>query len=117
MAKKSFNTQDTVNKFFTAGNQEIQEIQEKPDVYPTAESHKRPGRPKKEKKLRAYRFSVLLDEDLDKFIHEIVWIRRTNMTQYINDIVRADKEKYVKECLEKGVNPYEGWEEENKPNQ
>ena len=119
MAGKKFDTQNIADKFFTQGNQENQQnqqIQQKPDINPTAgigTSQRKPGRPKKEKKLRAYRFSILLDEDLDAFLHEIVWVKRTSMTQYINDLIRQEKEDYVKDCLERGVNPYDGWEKEN----
>lgn len=112
MAKK-FEAQNVTDKFFTQATQEKQEIQDKPDINPTAETAPKRGRPTKEKPLRGYRYGLLLDDDLDAFLHEIVWVKRTSMTQYVNDIIREKKEEYVKNCLERGVNPYEGWEKEN----
>ncbi len=106
MAQKKFNTQNVTDKFFAQDNNDAQNNN---DIQTTPKA----GRPKKEKPLRGYRYALMLDSDLDPFLHEIVWVKRTSMTQYVNDIIREKKNEYVKECLEKGVNPYEGWEEEN----
>ena len=50
------------------------------------------GRPRKAEaeKLRGYRYNLNLDRDLKSFLHEIVWRRRTSITQYINDLIRSD---------------------------
>lgn len=69
------------------------------------------GRPKKEKPLRGYRYGLNLDADLDPYLHEIIWKKRTTMTQYINDLIRADYEAYLADCKKKGIDPYEGWEQ------
>lgn len=115
MAKK-FDTQTATNKFFTQGTQETQEKQhthDKPDVYLTQDAPRQQGRPRKEKPLRGYRYNLNLDDDLNQFLHEIAWIKRTTITQYLNDLIRREKEAYVADCLARGANPYEGWEKEN----
>ena len=52
------------------------------------------GRPKKkeEEKLRGYRYNLNLDRDLKEYLHEAAWKKRTSITQYINDLIRADME-------------------------
>lgn len=56
---------------------------------------KRGRPPKKEgEKVRSVHFSLGLDNDLIPFLNDIVWVKRTNRTQYINDLIRADMEKY-----------------------
>lgn len=105
MAKK-FDTQGTTAKFFTQGAA----------TPPKPIKEKAPqGRPRltEEQKKRGKRYNLLLDRDLDQFLHEIVWVKRTNMTQYVNDLIRADYEAYLKDCKEKGVDPFEGWENPN----
>ena len=56
------------------------------------------GRPKKteEEKLRGYRYNLNLDKDLQQYLKEIAWMNRTSITQYINDLIRADMEAFLK---------------------
>ena len=70
------------------------------------------GRPKKaeEEKLRGYRYNLNLDRDLQQYLKETAWKKRTSITQYINDLIRADMEAYFRECEEAGIDPREGWE-------
>ena len=57
-------------------------------------SGKKLGRPPKaeEEKLRGYRYNLNLDRDLKEYLHETAWKNRTSITQYINDLIRADME-------------------------
>ena len=69
----------------------------------------KPGRPPKpeNEKLRGYRYNLNLDKDLKQYLHERAWQKRTSITQYINDLIRADMEKYFAEGGTK-----EGWLED-----
>ena len=53
------------------------------------------GRPRKteEERLRGYRYNLNLDRDLKEYLHETAWKKRTSITQYINDLIRADMNK------------------------
>ena len=53
------------------------------------------GRPPKadHEKLRGYRYNLNLDRDLKEYLHEAAWKKRTSITQYINDLIRADMKK------------------------
>lgn len=139
MAKKQFDTKTATSKFFTgaAGEEKPQETPEIQTAHNTdtadsthntqenpyeqerhpngAKFPRRQGRPKKqpEERKRAFRYNLLLDADLNQYLHEIVWIKRSNMTQYVNDLIRADYEAYLKDCKEKGKDPFEGWENPN----
>ena len=130
MAKKQFDTKSATSKFFTNATDDsktnetsvtqttdnTQEKHYKQDHSPNGtEFPRRQGRPKKqpEDRKRTFRYNLLLDNDLNQYLHEIVWIRRTNMTQYVNDLIRADYENYIRECQGKGINPFEGWENPN----
>ena len=55
---------------------------------------KKQGRPPKNEneKLRGYRYNLNLDRDLKEYLHEMAWKKRTSITQYINDLIRADME-------------------------
>ena len=57
---------------------------------------KKIGRPPKteEEKLRGYRYNLNLDRDLKEYLHETAWKKRTSITQYINDLIRADMKKH-----------------------
>lgn len=115
MAKK-FDTQGATAKFFTQSDAAVQEAQTPPPQTVEPVKGKAPqGRPRlaDNEKKRGKRYNLMLDKDLDRFLHEIVWVRRTNMTQYINDLIRADYEAYLKDCEAKGKNPFEGWENPN----
>ena len=66
------------------------------------------GRPRKseEEKLRGYRYNLDLDRDLKEYLHEAAWKKRTSITQYINDLIRADMEneaELLKENIKKGM--------------
>ena len=78
----------------------------KPD---TQNKSSKPGRPPKPKdqKLRGYRYNLNLDKDLKQYLHERAWQKRTSITQYINDLIRADMENYFAEGGTK-----EGWLED-----
>lgn len=78
----------------------------KPD---TQNKSNKPGRPPKpeDQKLRGYRYNLNLDKDLKQYLHEIAYKKRVSMTQYINDLIRADMEKYFAEGGTK-----EGWLDE-----
>ena len=93
MAKK-FDTQSVANKFFTQGTEETHD---KPETHDTPEKPKKQGRPpkKEEEKLRGYRYNLNLDRDLKDYLHEMAWKNRTSITQYINDLIRADMEAYI----------------------
>lgn len=56
---------------------------------------KKQGRPPKaeEEKLRGYRYNLNLDRDLKEYLHEAAWKNRTSITQYINDLIRADMKR------------------------
>ena len=53
------------------------------------------GRPPKaeHEKLRGYRYNLNLDRDLKEYLHEVAWKKRTSITQYINDLIRADMQR------------------------
>lgn len=55
---------------------------------------KKQGRPPKadSEKLRGYRYNLNLDRDLKEYLHDAAWRKRTSITQYINDLIRADME-------------------------
>lgn len=132
MGKKSFDTAAATNKFFTnqqPGTPEQREEQPapNPDATMTPEqaaailrqsmeilqnTTPQRGRPKKaeEEKLRGYRYNLNLDRDLKQYLKETAWKKRTSITQYINDLIRADMEAYFRECEEQGIDPREGWE-------
>jgi hypothetical protein len=58
---------------------------------------KKQGRPPKadSEKLRGYRYNLNLDRDLKEYLHDVAWRKRTSITQYINDLIRADMENDV----------------------
>lgn len=139
MTKKHFDTQAATSKFFTQQPQETHEKQdthnksektENPlpataDLTPEQlasivqqsmeilqNTTPKRGRPKKkeEEKLRGYRYNLNLDRDLQQYLKETAWKKRTSITQYINDLIRADMEAYFRECEAAGIDPKEGWE-------
>lgn len=133
MSKKSFDTKTATSKFFTQNTQETQSTPNTPITHDTHDKHStqdtptpeqiaaavlklqqepKRGRPPKTEaeKLRGYRYNLNLDRDLQQYLKETAWKNRTSITQYINDLIRADMEAYFKECEEKGIDPREGWE-------
>lgn len=58
---------------------------------------KRGRPPKKEcEKLRGYRYNLNLDSDLKDYLSDIAWKNRTSITQYLNDLIRADRENHYR---------------------
>lgn len=116
-------TQETDDKHSTQGKPLTEEeaiailqmsqriLQSVPEEAAIALTGKR-GRPKKaeEEKLRGYRYNLNLDRDLQPYLKETAWRKRTSITQYINDLIRADMEAYFKECEAQGIDPKAGWE-------
>lgn len=92
MAKKDFsgNIGNSIDKMFsdTIDTQNTQE---------TTTTKKTPGRPKKETKLRGYRYNLNLDKDLKAFMQKYTWENRTSITQWINDLIRAEMETKLAE--------------------
>lgn len=130
MSKKSFDTASATSKFFTQGTQDTHSASDTHNTHDTHNKQDTPtpeqiaaavlklqqepkrGRPPKTEaeKLRGYRYNLNLDRDLQQYLKETAWKNRTSITQYINDLIRADMEAYFKECEEKGIDPREGWE-------
>lgn len=73
----------------------LEEMKEIKQSITTTEKRKQ-GRPpkKEEEKLRGYRYNLNLDRDLKPFLDDIAWQKRTSITQYINDLIRADMQRY-----------------------
>lgn len=88
---KNFDTKAVANKFFT------QEPHNTEDTHNKQDKPSKQGRPpkKEEEKLRGYRYNLNLDRDLKDYLHEMAWKNRTSITQYINDLIRADMEAYI----------------------
>ena len=88
---KKFDTKSVANKFFT------QDTHSTEDTQNTHDKLSKLGRPPKkpEEKLRGYRYNLNLDRDLKDYLHEMAWKNRTSITQYINDLIRADMEAYI----------------------
>jgi len=74
----------------------------------------RRGRPRKteSEKLRGYKFTLHFDKDLEQFVKEMAWKNRSTITQWMNDLVRKEKERYFRECEAQGIDPTEGWEKD-----
>lgn len=88
---KNFDTKAVANKFFTQETHKVEDTHNKQD------KPSKQGRPpkKEEEKLRGYRYNLNLDRDLKDYLHEMAWKNRTSITQYINDLIRADMEAYI----------------------
>lgn len=56
-------------------------------------SDKKAGRPIE--RPDTYRFSLYLDGDLEPFIKHRSWLKRKSVTQYMNDLVRADMNMFI----------------------
>lgn len=131
MAKKDLNAFNPASGFFTTpaadqtqGAQPVKEEgaddqgREYPDTIPYQEAAQAAAQPKKTGRpatgiKRPYKYNIALDADLWKYLHEISWTRRKPMVQIVNDLIRADMEAYIKDCNERGVDPYEGWEKDD----
>ena len=71
---------------------ETQITSETPKTQETAPKNKG-GRPIE--RTDTYRFSLYLDGDLKDYIKYISWKNKLTITQYINDLVRADMQSYI----------------------
>lgn len=131
MGKKSFDTKGVTDKFFTVSDTHDKHVTQNKHNAPPETKDLTPdqiaaivrqsveilekttpkrGRPPKEEKLRGYRYNLNLDKDLQQYLKETAWRERTSITQYINDLIRADMKAYFARCEELGINPKEGWE-------
>lgn len=95
MAKKKINAANAFDKVWSETAEKIKtSIQEEQPE----ENTKKAGRPPKaeDEKLRGYRYNLNLDKDLKEYLHYIAWLNRTSITQYLNDLVRADMAEYIR---------------------
>lgn len=131
MSKKSFDTKGATDKFFSVSDthdksnkqstqtatenltpEQVAQIVRKSMEILENTTPKR-GRPPKEEKLRGYRYNLNLDKDLQQYLKETAWRERTSITQYINDLIRADMKAYFARCEAAGIDPKEGWEQDD----
>lgn len=80
--KKNFNAQEATKALFTNSG-ETEPIKEKP-------AGRAPARKK-------YRYNLTVDDDLNGFMRQMAWLNHTSITQYLNDLLRAEKEKFLNE--------------------
>lgn len=139
MSKKSFDTTGATSKFFTDSTHDKQSTHDKHTESYIIPADPRPedltpervaaivrqsmeilesttpkrGRPPKEEKLRGYRYNLNLDKDLQQYLKETAWRERTSITQYVNDLIRADMKAYFARCEAAGIDPKEGWEQDD----
>lgn len=59
--------------------------------------NQRQGRPKKENKLRGFRYNLHLDRDLKPFLAFTAWRKRTSITQYLNDLIRNEMNEFMED--------------------
>ena len=92
MAKKNLNASNAFDKVWSDTTQTTQKTQITDE---TQETQKKAGRPVE--RPETYRFSLYLDGDLEKYIKYAVWRdRKKSVTQYLNDLVRADMAEYIR---------------------
>ena len=99
MAKKNINAANAFDKVWSDSTQETQTTQITQETQITSpknqETVKKAGRPVERQE--TYRFSLYLDGDLSKYIKYAVWRdRKKSVTQYLNDLVRADMAEYIR---------------------
>lgn len=95
----------TANKFLgKAAGLDMLGTQATKDSKPTEYTKDTPKKAAKKK----YRVNLALDGELETYLHNIAWTKRTSITQYINDLIRADREAY----LANGGDTT-GWEDED----
>lgn len=91
MAKNySDKIQNASNKFFT-GADNTQETHDTHSTHDTQKTHKAD-----ETEGKPYRINLKLDGDLEEFIKDEAWRQRTSVTQYLNGLIRDDKQKKQK---------------------
>lgn len=83
---KNFNTESVTGKFFKHDTQDTYNTQSTPDTHNTQDTHN---------KQKKYRYNLNLDLDLKPYLQDIAWQERTSVTQYINNLIRQDMEKYL----------------------
>lgn len=131
MGKKNFDTAGVTDKFFSVSDTHDKHgTQEKHSTQPSTgdltpeqmaaivrqsmeileKATPKRGRPPKAEPLRGYRYNLNLDKDLQQYLKETAWRERTSITQYINDLIRADMKAYFARCEAAGIDPREGWE-------
>lgn len=97
MAKK-LNVSSVADQFFTQGTDSTQETQK------TQTKDKKP--PVEKEAVKRYRFNLNLEGDLEPYLRNIAWQKRTSVTQIICDLIRKDQEEYLK-----SGGSTEGWQE------
>lgn len=85
------------------GQLNTQSTQKKQNTQSTQEK-KKVGRPSNNKE--TVRYNLVLDKDLDYYLYNIAWANHTSVTQYVNDLIRKDMEKF-----DKSGGNREGWKE------
>ncbi len=79
---KEFDTQSATSKFFDVNTDNTQNKSKR-------------GRPKGSTTTeRNYRYNLMLDNDLNAFMHHKAWSEHKSLTQYINDLIRTDMKKF-----------------------
>lgn len=94
MAKKNLNAENAFDKVWS--NEETQTTQETSTTQKTQVTQgtpKKAGRPVE--RPDTYRFSLYLDGDLKDYIKYISWKQQKSITQYLNDIIRAEMAAYI----------------------
>ncbi len=117
MAKKTFDSKTVTDKFFFNGVQNTDNTQiaesthDADDTQNTDDTQTTQKTTETAKKLtkRDARYNLLLDADLKIFLKQIVWEKRTTMTQYINDLIRAEYNKYIHAAEVEGRDPFVNW--------
>lgn len=104
MAKKIFDTQSATDKFFTQSAHNAQDTQNTQEAPVKKETDKNGSG-------RGYRYNLLLDSDLNEFLHYAAWRKRESMTQYVNDLLREQMTNYIESCKREGKEPFEGWKD------
>lgn len=106
MKKMDFASAFEAVKDETANISNTKEILNTEDTKKTEETKRPQGRPPKAEKLRTWRYNLCLDEDLKYYLDNIAWKNHTSVTQYLNDMIRKEKEEYFA-----NGGSTEGWKE------
>lgn len=94
MSKKNLNAENAFDKVWSnETTQETSTTQKTQATQGTSENLKKAGRPIE--RPDTYRFSLYLDGDLKGYIKYISWKQQKSITQYLNDIIRAEKAAYI----------------------
>lgn len=78
---ENINTNDIMTDFFT--KEETKNEQR-------ANHEQSQDKPIKKTKKNMFQISVKIDEDIEDYIKQIVWVKRTTRTAYINELIRKD---------------------------